>query len=81
MDTKTPPIPLKHHLERSNKFRTQNSGRQVQVSLPPLTPPPNRRQRLKTPGSPWARTGYSAPGIYPGNVHSNKGYQEERPYR
>ncbi|XP_046750468.1 ankyrin repeat domain-containing protein 35 [Diprion similis] len=87
MDTKTPPIPQKQsnssqqHLDRT-KFKTP-SVRQVQISLPPLTPPPNRRQRLKTPSSPWAR-GSAGPGIHAGsgganNYHSNS--QSERPYR
>ncbi|XP_046628056.1 ankyrin repeat domain-containing protein 35 [Neodiprion virginianus] len=87
MDTKTPPITQKQnstsqqHLDRT-KFKTP-PVRHVQISLPPLTPPPNRRQRLKTPNSPWAR-GSAGPGIYAAdggnnNYHTNR--QSERPYR
>ncbi|XP_023287770.1 ankycorbin [Orussus abietinus] len=68
MDTKTPPIPQKHH-ERPQPKRQER----VDVSLPPLTPIPNHRQRSKTPGTTWSRG--------PPPVTRPLDQERERPYR
>lgn len=69
MDTKTPPIPLK--VQEKPKPRYQESV--ADVSLPPLTPYRNHRQKQKIPGTQWSH-----------NVPSSIRYQDhqkKRPYR
>ncbi|XP_060830940.1 ankycorbin isoform X5 [Bombus pascuorum] len=69
MDTKTPPIPLK--VQEKPKPKQQKSV--ADVSLPPLTPYRNHRQRQKTPGTQWSRDVPSAVRY--------QDHQKKRPYR
>nr|XP_034177587.1 ankycorbin isoform X1 [Osmia lignaria] len=69
MDTKTPPIPLK--VQEKTKPRHQESV--ADVSLPPLTPYRNHRQKQKTPGTQWSRDIPSAIRY--------QDHQRKRPYR
>ncbi|XP_047351752.1 ankycorbin-like isoform X2 [Vespa velutina] len=69
MDTKTPPIPLK----LPEKAQTKKQERLVDLSLPPLTPSTNRRQKLK----PVVNT-CSRDFVYP-TCYQN--HHKKRPYR
>ncbi|XP_076290231.1 uncharacterized protein LOC143213819 isoform X1 [Lasioglossum baleicum] len=70
MDTKTPPIPLK--VQEKPKPKQQESV--ADVSLPPLTPYRNHRQKQKTPGTAqWSRDAPSAIRY--------QDHQKKRPYR
>ncbi|XP_051167156.1 inversin isoform X3 [Leptopilina boulardi] len=48
MDTKTPLIPQKQQQHHQEKLRSKKQERAADVSLPPLTPFPNHRPRVKT---------------------------------
>ncbi|XP_033324550.2 uncharacterized protein LOC117219480 isoform X1 [Megalopta genalis] len=69
MDTKTPPIPLK--VQEKPKPKQPESV--ADVSLPPLTPYRNHRQKQKTTGTQWSR---DAPTAIRYQDH-----QKKRPYR
>ncbi|CAK9807631.1 ANK2 [Anthophora plagiata] len=69
MDTKTPPIPLK--VQEKPKPKQQESV--ANVSLPPLTPYRNHRQKQKIPGTQWSRDVPSAIRY--------QDHQKKRPYR
>ncbi|XP_012153626.2 uncharacterized protein LOC100881453 isoform X1 [Megachile rotundata] len=69
MDTKTPPIPLK--VQEKSKPKHQDNV--ADVSLPPLTPYRNHRQKQKTPGTQWSRDIPSAIRY--------QDHQRKRPYR
>ncbi|XP_076666594.1 uncharacterized protein LOC143368117 isoform X2 [Andrena cerasifolii] len=70
MDTKTPPIPLKVQ-EKPKPKQQQESV--ADVSLPPLTPYRNHRQKQKTTGTQWSRDAPSAIRY--------QDHQKKRPYR
>ncbi|XP_076638102.1 uncharacterized protein LOC143350130 [Colletes latitarsis] len=69
MDTKTPPIPLK--VQEKPKPKQQETV--ADVSLPPLTPYRNHRQKQRTPGIQWSRDAPSAIRY--------QDHQKKRPYR
>ncbi|XP_054011149.1 ankycorbin [Hylaeus anthracinus] len=69
MDTKTPPIPLK--VQEKPKPKQQETV--ADVSLPPLTPYRNHRQKQRTTGSQWSRDAPSAVRY--------QDHQKKRPYR
>ncbi|CAL7948566.1 unnamed protein product [Xylocopa violacea] len=69
MDTKTPPIPLK--VQEKPKPKQQETV--ADVSLPPLTPYRNHRQKQKTSGTQWSRDVPSAIRY--------QDHQKKRPYR
>ena len=78
MDTKTPPIPLKHQ-ERKEQHHHQRKDKSTEpVVLPPLTPVPNRQQQQYRPKNsctsiPWTRG--------PPFVDRNSDHQKRRPYK
>ncbi|XP_076164553.1 uncharacterized protein LOC143145248 isoform X2 [Ptiloglossa arizonensis] len=69
MDTKTPPIPLKVQ----EKPKPKQHETVADVSLPPLTPYRNHRQKQRTPGTQWSRDAPSAIRY--------QDHQKKRPYR
>ncbi|XP_043785143.1 ankycorbin isoform X3 [Apis laboriosa] len=69
MDTKTPPIPLK--VQEKPKPKYQESV--ADVSLPPLTPYRNHRQKQKIPGTQWSHD-------VPSSIRYQD-HQKKRPYR
>ncbi|KAL2717814.1 ankycorbin-like isoform X1 [Vespula squamosa] len=69
MDTKTPPIPLK----LPEKAQTKKQERLADLSLPPLTPSTNHRQKQKPVVNSWSRD-YSYPTCY-------QNHHKKRPYR
>lgn len=77
MDTKTPPILLKHHQERKlqNKRLEKLATTSGDITLPPLTPLPNgnSRTKIKYSNSLWT---HGAP-----NISNNQEYFKKRPYR
>ncbi|KAK0182649.1 hypothetical protein PV327_000764 [Microctonus hyperodae] len=77
MDTKTPPILLKHHQERKfqNKRLEKTTTTSGDITLPPLTPLPNgnSRTKIKNSNSLWT---HGAP-----NIANNQEHFKKRPYR